>query len=242
MPATTTKPTAKSILAELKALGADGYKKILLKHGINEPLFGVKIEHLQKIRKRIGADYQLALDLFDTGVYDAMYLAGLIADDDKMTRKDLQRWVERANSPATCAYTVAWVAAGSQHGHALALEWIDSKNENTATAGWNTLSGLVALKDDAELDLKELTQLLHRVVNTIHAQPDRARYAMNAFVIAVGAYVKPLTAQALAAAKKIGRVTVDMGQTACKVPDAGQYIDKAKQRGTIGKKRKTVKC
>ena len=32
-------------------------------------------------QKRIKMDYQLALDLYETGNYDAMYLAGLIADD-----------------------------------------------------------------------------------------------------------------------------------------------------------------
>jgi hypothetical protein len=48
----------------------------------------VKVEELKKIQKQIKKDYQLALDLYDTGVYDAMYLAGLIADDLKMSKKD----------------------------------------------------------------------------------------------------------------------------------------------------------
>ena len=46
---------------------------------------------MKKIQKRVKMDYQLALDLYDTGIADAMYLAGLIADDAKMTRKDLQK-------------------------------------------------------------------------------------------------------------------------------------------------------
>ena len=33
-----------------------------------------------------------------------------------------------------------------------------------------------------------------------------------------------------------------MGDTACKVPDAHDYIEKAREKGAIGKKRKTVKC
>ena len=80
------------------------------------------------------------------------------------------------------------------------------------------------------------------MARTIHAAPNRVRYAMNGFVIAVGSYVAPLSADAVAAAKKIGEVTVDMGDTACQVPDAAAHIDKARQRGTIGKKRKTVRC
>jgi hypothetical protein len=46
----------------------------------------------------------------------------------------------------------------------------------------------------------------------------------------------------MATGKKIGKVTIDMGDTDCKVPYSPDYIDKAKQRGTIGKKRKTCRC
>src|SRR6202140_5757454 len=94
--------TAKEILAELKPLGNDSYKRVIFNHGVKEPCFGVKVGDLQKIQKRIKKDYQLALDLYDTGIYDAMYLAGLIADDLKMTKKDLQHWVDKATCHALC--------------------------------------------------------------------------------------------------------------------------------------------
>src|SRR6266705_1010935 len=55
--------TAKTILAEIKPLGNLSYKKVLFNHGVAEPCFGVKVEHLKKIQKRIKKDYQLALDL-----------------------------------------------------------------------------------------------------------------------------------------------------------------------------------
>ncbi len=234
--------TANQIVQELQPLGKDSYKKVLLNHGIPEPCFGVKVEELKKIQKRIKKDYQLALDLYDTGIYDAMYLAGLIADDAKMTHKDLQRWVTQATSNALCGSTVAWVAAESPHGRAVALDWIDSQKESIAQTGWATLSSLVAIKADADLDLAELKRLLQRVQKTIHDQPDRVRHAMNGFVIAVGTYVAPLSDLALQTAEKIGKVEVDVGATECRIPYAPDYIRKAQQRGTAGKKRKTAKC
>lgn len=234
--------TAQEILDEMQPLGRESYKKVLLNHGVKEPIFGVKVEDMKKIQKRIKKDYQLALDLYDTGVYDAMYLAGLVADDLKMSKKDLQRWVEKANCASLCNYTVSWVAAESNHGREVALQCIDSKSEPIASAGWATLGSLVSIKDDAELDLAELKQLLERVQKTIHEQPNRVRYCMNGFVIAVGCYVKALTTQALQTAAKIGKVSVDVGDTSCKVPFASDYIKKVQQRGSIGKKRKTAKC
>lgn len=234
--------TANDIVKELKTLGSDSYKKVMSNHGIKEPFFGVKIEELKKYQKKIKKDYQLALDLYDTGIYDAMYLAGLIADDKQMTRKDLRHWANTANCAAVCGYTVAWVAAESNHGWELAMEWIDSKKEDVASAGWATLTSLVSIKADADLDIPELQKLLQHVQRTIHNQPNRVRSNMNGFVIAVGSYMKKLSELAQQTAKKIGPVTVDMGNTACKVPFALDYIQKAIKRGTLTKKRKSAKC
>lgn len=234
--------TVDEILEELRPLGLESYRKVLLNHGIREPLIGVKIEELKKIQKRVKRDYQLALDLYDTGIYDAMYLAGLIADEAKMTRRDLKHWVETAKYDVLCGSVVAWVAAESRHGWESALEWIDSKTERVAVTGWATFSSLVSIRDDSDLDLAALKRLLKRVQKTIHEQPNSVRYAMNGFVIAAGTYVKGLTDLALQTAEKIGKVSVDMGKTACKVPDAPERIRQARERGTIGKKRKTAKC
>src|SRR5262245_41101711 len=198
---------ANQILAEMKPLGSESYKKMLVtNYNVKEPCFGVKIGDLKKIQKRIKKDYQLALDLYETGIYDAMYLAGLIADDAKMTKKDLQRWVDRATNCAVCSYTVPWVAASGSHGRELALKWIESKKPHVATAGWATLVSFVAITPDDHLDMAELRTLLKRVEKDIHNEPNDVRYMMNNFVIALGTYVKPLGDLALKAAEKIGEV------------------------------------
>lgn len=234
--------TANDVLKELKALGTDAYADMMRKHMAVDPIYGVKIEYMKKIQKRIKKDYQLALDLFDSGVYDAMYFAGLIADDDAMTKKDLEKWVTNAKSIAINEYTVPWVASEGRYGMELGLKWIESKKEPIAVSGWQTLACLVAIKADADLDLKAFDKLLDRVAKTIHDQPNRVRYTMNGFVIAVGGYVEPLAKKAMAVAKEVGKVSVNMHGTACKVPDGPEYILKMHKRGTLGRKRKTVKC
>lgn len=229
-------------MAELEAKGSEGIKKILLKHGVKEPFFGVKVEDLKVIQKKVKKDYQLSKDLYATGNADAMYLAGLIADENKMTKKDLSVWVKAAVSNNISEYTVPWIAAESHFGYELAIEWIDSKTEYIAAAGWSTLSSLVAIKADSELDILAFKALLARVEKEIHKAPDRIRSKMNSFVISVGIYVAPLTASAIGTAKKIGKVTVIMEGTACKVPDAIEYIKKAETKGSIGKKKKMARC
>ena len=233
--------TAAEVVAELKKFATAQTKKMWMTHGAQEPCLGVKVEDMKKIQKRIKMDYKLALELYDTGIADAMYLAGLIADDAKMTKKDLQEWIENATWGMVAEYTVPWVAAASPHGREMALKWIDSKDEAIASAGWATYGSLVATKEDADLDLPEIKSLLQRVAKSIHQQPNRVKYAMNGFVIAVGAYMKPLNKVAIAAAKDIGPVAVEL-VGACKIPFAPDQIKKMEARGTLGKKRKSPKC
>jgi 3-methyladenine DNA glycosylase AlkD len=231
---------AAEIVKTLEGLGLESYKRTMLRHGVNEPLFGVKIEELKKILKQTRKDHDLALELYDTGIYDAQYLAGLMADEKKATPAQLREWLAKSNCGAISASAVAWLAAESARGWELAREWIEAPDEETAKTGWNVLSGIVALREDRDLDVATLRQLLERVEASIHEQPNRVRYAMNNFVISAGTYVEALTERALAAGEKIGRVSVDMGDTACQVPHSPDYIRKARARGA--KKRKSVRC
>lgn len=231
-----------AMLSQLENLGLDTYRNTLCKHGAQEPVFGVKIEEMKKLMKPYKNNLAFACALFDTGIYDAQYMAGLLADGAQMTSAQLQHWVATANSHGIREYSVAWVAAESPHAVELALDWIASKDAAISATGWCTLSSYVAITDDVQLDIAMLKKLLKKVQAEIHQAPNRVCYCMNGFVIALGSYVRDLSAAAIQAGQAIGEVTVDVGDTACKVPFAPDYINKVAQRGSLGKKRKTAKC
>lgn len=235
--------TSQQILEELKAAGNETTKKIFLKHGAKEPFYGVSIENLKKIQKKIKGDQQLiATQLFSSGIGDAMYLAGLMADGSKMSKKELDSWAVSAEWPMISEYSVPWVASENDDAWELAMKWIDSSKENIASSGWSTLGSMVATWPDEKLDIAGLKKLLVRVEKEIAKAPNRVRYCMNGFVIAIGSYVKALNKEAIAVGKKIGSVEVDMNGTYCKVPFAPDYIKKVMDKGYLGKKRKTAKC
>ena len=137
-------------------------------------------------------------------------------------------------------YTVAGVAAESPFALELAREWISSDNEMIATAGWSTYANYVTITEDDKLDLDEIRSYLDHIRHHIHDSPNRVRYDMNQFVIAVGSYVDVLHDEAKSVAEAIGKVHVDVGQTACKVPLATDYIEKVIQRRKQVQKRKQV--
>jgi len=234
--------TVEEVMQKLKAMGTEQTKKTFLRHGAKEPFFGVKIGDMKKLVKEVKRDQSLALALYDTGNSDAMYLAGLTVYPKSMTKERLNSWVKKAYWYMLAEYTVASMAAESDYAMELAREWLDTEEEMIAACGWNTYSNYISITDDEKLDLSEIKRLLNRVKETIHEERNRVRYTMNQFVISVGAYIPALQDKAIEVAKAIGKVHVDVGQTACKVPLATEYIKKIEERGTIGQKRKTCIC
>ncbi len=234
--------TVSEVMSELETMGSEQTKKVLMRHGAREPFFGVKVGDLQKIRKRVKKNQPLASELYATGNSDAMYLAGLISDENAITKEEIQNWAEGAYWYMISEYTVPWTAAESPFGHELAVEWIESDEEKIASAGWSTFASLTSRKSDEELDIDFYAGLLDRVQREIHSAPNRVRYTMNGFVIACGSYVAPLTEKALEVGAQIGKVSVEMGGTSCKVPLIVPYINKVQDKGRVGKKRKDARC
>ncbi len=232
----------KAVLQELESYGNESTKKIFMKHGAKEPFFGVKVQDMKKILKKIKNNHSLAIELFNSGNGDAMYLAGLVADKNKMTKEILNNWVEKANWYMVSEYTVPWIAADSGLAWQCGIEWINNNKEHIASSGWSSLSSFLSICNPEEVSIPEIKKLLNKIEKSIQNSPNRVRYTMNMFVISVGCYVNELTELAQKTAQSIGSIKVDMGGTACKVPDAYSYIQKVVDKDRVGKKRKMARC
>jgi len=236
--------TLETVMETLRASGKPSFLKTYIRHGIPaDRTFGVSNADLKVIAKTIKRRQDLALELYDTGNFDAMYLAGIIVDGKKMTKEQLQHWATGTQGISTMAnYSVAWPAIEHESGWDLALEWIQSNDPMVACAGWSTLSGIVTVTPDDQLDLAKVSDLLDFAVKSIDGAQDDHKSTMNTFVITVGSYVAPLHQAALSAAKRIGVLTIDHGDTDCKTKTAADAIEKMAVSGKMGVKRKTVRC
>jgi len=232
----------KQVMEQLEQLGSEQTKRTLINHGAHEPLFGVKVGDMKKLVKHVKGNHELALQLYASGNYDAMYLAGLSVNPKLMTKEALTEWVNQASWSAPAEYTVAWVTAESDYALELARQWIEDEREMVAVCGWSTYANYLSITANELLDLDEIRKLLAIVKASVHGERNRVRYVMNSFVIAVGSYVPELTEEAKSVAAHIGKVEVNVGNTACKVPLATEYIEKVEQKSRIGVKRKTCIC
>lgn len=231
-----------TMMEKIKELGSDQIKNILMNHGIKEPLYGTKIGDLKKLVKYVKKNDMLARELYNTGNYDAMYLAGLSINPKGMTKDEVEGWVEKAYCSAISVSIVSNVAAESNFALELARKWIKSDNEVIESCGWSTISNYISITEDELINIDEIIELLNIVETDINNNKNRVRYNMNGFVINVGVYIKELNEIALEVAENIGNVKVDLGTTSCKVPVAKDYIQKAISMNKIGRKRKSCIC
>lgn len=239
------------IMKELEALGSEQTKKVLMRHGARDPFFGVKVADMKKLLSKVkkankadGKDglHKLALELYATGNSDAMYMAAFMIDPLQITKDELNEWVEGAYWYMISDYPVPWTASGSPFGWELAMEWMESDNQFIASAGWATVSSIMSITRDENLDKEALSKLMDRAKNEVHTAKNRVRYTMNNFIIAAGSFVPDLTDKAKSLGKEVGIVEVDMGGTSCKVPQIVEYIEKVEARGKLGSKRKSPAC
>jgi 3-methyladenine DNA glycosylase AlkD len=211
------------VMAILEKLGTEQTRKTWVRHGAQGPMFGVLFGELFKLMKRIDVDHELARELWATANVDARNLAMKIADPAAMMPDELDRWAIE-NPMRMCSLYVATLAAEGPHARDKAREWLNSSNERLRASGWTLLGRLSDLDESFPED-----QLLHSIdviEKSIHSAPNEVKSEMNRALITLGGRSSELRKAALAAAKRIGKVAVDHGDTACKTPDVAETVEK----------------
>jgi len=224
MSADGPKATVPELMKTLEKAGSAQTRKTYARHGATGPMFGVSFATLHTLAKKIGVDHGLARALWETGNGDARNLAMKVADPAQATAADLDRWA-RETRMRMCAFYPPMIASEGPDGLATAKRWLASSDERLRGSGW-ILVGQLAARDETTPD-DWFAARLAEVERTIHAAPNAERAAMNGALIAIGGRSAALRKAALAAAKRIGKVDVDHGDTSCKTPDAATYVEKA---------------
>jgi 3-methyladenine DNA glycosylase AlkD len=229
------------VMEELEKLASPRAKKNYISQGAKEPLFGVATGTLKPLGKKLKNNQELAEALYQTGNYDAMYLAGMIADVNKMTKADFHRWIKSAYFYMISDFIVAVTLSETEFAEEVADEFIESNQDLIMSAGWSTYEWLLGSRKDHEFDSIKIQTLLKKIETDIENVPLNTRNAMRRFVIAVGVSYIPCHEEALATAKKINPFlkTFDNKRAGS---DPVEAILKEVDKGRIGFKRRYVRC
>ena len=224
---TAARMSLDEVMRALEKAGSAQAKQTYARHGAKEPMFGVRFGTLKLLLDRIGVDQELALALWKTKNQDARNLAMKIADPTRIRSADLDRWAKE-NTMRICGAYIASLAAESPHASAKVRDWLASSDEGLRATGWTLIAQLANL--DEKTPDAWFANRLAQIEKAIHSSSSVERGAMNAAVIAIGGRSAALRKLATAAAKRIGPVEVDHGETACATPDAVTSIAKLWER------------
>ncbi|MDC0668536.1 DNA alkylation repair protein [Nannocystis radixulma] len=217
----------RDVLRELEALGSEQTRKTYRRHGVVDPMFGVKFGDLDKLRKRLGRDQALARALWQSGNHDARVLAAMIADPAAFDLEALRAWQAEAACNMQTDTLIGHVGVHVPAASTAVAAWLDAADESQRRAGWVLVSHLA--KESQDLEDSFFAALVPRIEREIHGAANRTREAMNWTLIGIGARSDALAELATAAARTVGPVAVDHGDTDCKTPDAVTYIAKARE-------------
>ncbi len=221
-------------MAALEKCGSAQARKTYTRHGAAEPMFGVSFGDLKKLLNKIKVDQELAEALWDTGNFDARNLAAKVCDPANFPPKVLDAWAATPIAWLWGGY-VGQIAAEGPHGKAKAEKWLRAKDDATRTAGWCTV-GAMAMIDETTEDSWFTDRLAEIEKGLVSATTsNRHRYVMNNALIAIGCRNASLRKAATAAAKRLGTIEIDHGDTDCKTPDAIERLEKTWDRAKASK-------
>jgi 3-methyladenine DNA glycosylase AlkD len=103
---------------------------------------GIPMPFLRKLAKEIGKDHQLALDLWRSGIHEAKILACLVDELEKVTKKQMDEWVEDFDSWDVCDQVCMNLFDKTEWAFSKAEQWSRRKEEFVRRAGFALMATL----------------------------------------------------------------------------------------------------
>jgi len=146
------KPTASSILAQLRPLARPDQLQGMARYGMSpEGRLGISIPPLRRIAKQAGKDHRLALELWKSGIAEARILASMVDEPERVTAAQMDRWVRDFNSWDVCDQVCGNLFDKTPHAWTKARQWAKREEEFVKRAGF-ALMAYLAWHDKAAPD------------------------------------------------------------------------------------------
>jgi 3-methyladenine DNA glycosylase AlkD len=192
--------TLNETLKQLKALGNETTRAHNTKHGAGDNQFGVKHGDIRALAKKIKANHELALSLWETGNVDAQLLAILLIKPRDLSRDQLDRMVRSGKFAHVADWLNSYVVKQHADREALRQEWMATDDRWAARAGWSLTAGRV-VKSPEGLDL---ATLLDRIESEMGNADPVVQWTMNSTLAEIGIHSPKLRKRAIAIGERLG--------------------------------------
>ena len=147
------------VLSRLRSMQNPKTVELWKKQGVTpRAAHGVSAGDLQKLVAEVGIDRLIAQQLWASGIHDARVLASLVDDPERVTPKQMERWVRDFDSWALCDACCFNLFHKTPFAYAKSVAWSARKEEFVKRAAFSLIAAL-AINDQKASD-KEFLRFL----------------------------------------------------------------------------------
>lgn len=168
-PRAEQKPTSvDALLRELEKHASAKFRAdMVARYGIvtQARVLGTPMAKIQGVAKKLGRDHGLAEELWRTGVYEACMLASLVAEPERLTAAQMDRWVKDCDNWALVDTLSFHLFDRSPHAFTKVAKWSKAKDEFVKRAGFALLASLALHGRGQDEDYVKVLPLLERATS-----------------------------------------------------------------------------
>ena len=176
----------------------DGMRRFGIK---TEKAIGVSVTTIRKIAKGIKKDHSLALELWDTGIHEARILASLVDEPEKVTSRQMDKWVSDFDSWDVCDLVCSNLFDQTPYAIDKSMKWSSSKKEFVKRAGFVMMAALSVHAKD--LPDKTFLSFFPVIVKESDDERNFVKKAVNWAIRQIGKRNLKLNKASITLAKKI---------------------------------------
>ena len=194
--------TVRRAVAELRRRGERRNIEGMARFGIRaKRVLGVSKPRMDEIARKIGKNHALGLKLWETGIHDARILGMLISESDRVTSRQMERWVRDLDNWDVCDGTCCHLFVDTKLAWKKAFAWSKRRREFEKRAGF-ALAAFLAVHDKVASDAP-FRQFLQAIERESWDDRNFVRKAVNWALRNIGKRNRQLNRRAIACATKI---------------------------------------
>jgi 3-methyladenine DNA glycosylase AlkD len=167
-------------------------------------VFGIPIPEIRKMAKLAGKNHELALKLWDTKIHEARILAGLVAEHEKLTEKQIIKWAEDFDSWDVVDQVCMNLFDQSKTAKRLILQFSKSKEEFVKRTAFSLMAALAS--HDKKMTNKDFVKFFALIKKSSTDERNFVRKAVNWALRGIGKRNMALNKEAVKLAKEIQKI------------------------------------
>ncbi|MBE0558541.1 MAG: DNA alkylation repair protein, partial [Proteobacteria bacterium] len=197
--------TVPEILAYLKSKGNPGNVAGMARYGIiAKHVYGAPTPVMTALARSIGRDHKLATGLWKTRVFDARVLAIFVEEPERITERQMERWVRDFDNWAICDGVCLHLFDRTPFAYRKAIAWSARKEEFVRRAGFVMMAVLAS--HDKEAADEKFHRFLKIVKKKATDERNYVKKGVNWALRGIGKRNLALNQVAIRTAKEITRL------------------------------------